>query len=76
MDEKQIEKEAKEILDSFAKALEKVKTKEADFYVERDLSEREEGLGDSCNGFKSKLLGNAPDKNDDFIVAERGAWKK
>lgn len=76
MNKSKIEKEAKEILDSFAKALEKVKTKDEDFYVERDLSEREEGFGDSCEGFKSKLLGNAPDKNDDFIVAEKGAWKK
>jgi len=71
-----IEKEAKGILDKFAKALDKVKTKDDSFYVERDEFERLEGKSDSCEGFKSKMLGNAPHKDDDFIIAEKGAWKK
>jgi predicted Asp-tRNA(Asn)/Glu-tRNA(Gln) amidotransferase subunit C len=74
MDKKKVEKEAKQMLDNFAKALSKVKTKEEDYHVDRDKSERVEG-GDSCEGFKSKLLGNAPEKDDDFIIAEKGAWK-
>ena len=75
MNNPKVEKEAKEILDKFAKALEKVKTKDENFYIERDEFERNEG-SNSCNGFKSKLLGNAPEKDDDFIIAEKGAWKK
>jgi predicted Asp-tRNA(Asn)/Glu-tRNA(Gln) amidotransferase subunit C len=75
MNNSNIEKEAKGILDKFAKALDKVKTKNQDFYVEREESERLEG-NNPCKGFKSKLLGNAPEKDDDFIIAEKGAWKK
>jgi len=77
MDKEKIEKDAKGILDKFAKALDKVKiNKDEDFYVIRNESERIEDSKDQCKGFKSKLLGNAPDKNDDFIIAEKGAWKK
>ena len=68
-----VKKEAKEILDKFAKALEKVKTND-DFYVDRDEFEREENNGDECD-FKKELLKNAPDKDDDFVKAERGSWK-
>tara|TARA_B100001079_G_C16339915_1_gene483036 strand:+ start:728 stop:952 length:225 start_codon:yes stop_codon:yes gene_type:complete len=74
MDKKKVEKEAKQMLDNFAKALSKVKTNEEDHYIDREDFERVEG-GDSCEGFKSKLLGNAPEKDDDFIIAEKGAWK-
>ena len=78
MDKNSIEKEAKGILDKFAKALDKVKIgDEDDYYVERDEFEREEGkTGECVRGFKSKLLANAPEKDDDFIIAEKGSWKK
>lgn len=76
MDRLEIEKEAKKILDNFAKALDKVDLKEIDNYVEREDFEREEGVAKGDGSFKSKLLGNAPDKDDDFIIAEKGSWKK
>ena len=75
MDNSKVENEAKDIIDKFAKALEKVKTKDQDFYIEREEFERDEN-GTPCEGFKSKLLGNAPEKDNDFIIAEKGAWKK
>ena len=75
MDKAKVEKGAKSILDKFAKALDKVKTKDESFYVEREEFEREE-TGNSCEGFKPKLLGNAPNKDADFIIAEKGSWKK
>lgn len=86
MDKSSIKKQAKEILDKFAKALEKVKTDKTglsskddeghkDFYVDRKEFEREEGKGKKCQGFKEELLKNAPKKDKDFIIAEKGSWK-
>ena len=76
MDQKKIEKEAKEVLDKFARALEKVeKEQDIDSYVDRDISERKEGLGKECDkSFKKRILENAPNKDDDFIIAERKGW--
>lgn len=72
-DKAEVKKQAKEILDRFAKALEKVKTKE-NFYVNRDEFEREEN-GVKCEDFKASLLDNAPKKDSDFVIAEKGGWK-
>jgi len=76
VDKEKIQKEAKEILDKFAKALEKVKTDDLDFHVNREEFERVEEIGEKCEGFKESLLENAPNKNEDFILAEKGKWKK
>ena len=74
MDKAVVKEQAKEILDKFAKALEKVKTEE-NYYVEREEFEREEGKGDRCEGFKEELLKNAPKRDVDFVIAEKGSWK-
>lgn len=77
MNQTEIKKQAKEILDKFAKALEKVKSKE-NFYVERDDFEREEinNLNkEKSEDFKQYLLENSPKKNNDFVIAEKGEWK-
>ena len=79
LDKEQIQKQAKQILDKFAFALEKVEkdiTEES--YVDRDEFERVEGKGIAgCedNNFKQKFLKNAPQHDDDFIIAEKGSWK-
>ena len=73
MDQDKVEIEAKKILDKFAKALEKIKTKE-DFYVDRGEFEREEN-GVKCEDFKASLLENSQKKDGDFIIAEKGVWK-
>ena len=73
MDKPEIQKQAKEILDKFAKALEKVKTEE-NFYVYREDFERVE-IKSKCEDFKSELLKNAPQKDSDFVIAEKGKWK-
>ena len=74
MDKIKIEKEAKEILDKFSNALNKVGKHEENFYVIREDFEREEN-GNACKDFKFKLLKNAPKKNSDFIITEKGSWK-
>ena len=77
MEKEKIEQEAKEILDKFAEALEKVENnRKEESYVDRDDFERIEGLGNDCEeGFKQKILNNAPEHDDDFILVEKGGWK-
>jgi predicted Asp-tRNA(Asn)/Glu-tRNA(Gln) amidotransferase subunit C len=78
IDKKKVEKEAKEILDKFAKALGRVGEKDKQFFVDREEFEREESGGEGvCDeSFKERLLDNAPRKNSDFVIAEKGEWKK
>lgn len=73
MDSERVKKQAKEILDRFEKVLEKVKT-EGNFYVNREGFERVE-IKSKCEDFKSELLKNAPQKDSDFVIAEKGKWK-
>ncbi len=72
--ENEIKKEAKRILDKFAKALEKVKTTES--YVERDEDRRKEGGGEKgSEEFRKIFFENAPSTKKDYLQAERGKWK-
>jgi len=72
--EERIRKEARTILDKFAKALEKVETKES--FVERKKCAREEGEGDEPNeSFRQIFFQNAPEVNNNCIQAEKGKWK-
>ena len=76
MNQNQIRKQAKQILDKFAKALAKVDSEKIEIGVDREDFERKENEGKECaEGFKKRFLKNAPQHNDDFIIAERGKWK-
>ena len=80
IDKLKIEKEAKEILDKFALALEKVEgehKEEIESYIDREEFERtEEKNENNCDpGFKKRMLENAPSHDNDFIIAEKGSWK-
>ena len=79
IDSKKIESEAKEILDKFAKALEKVEketAKDIDFFVDRDEFERKEENGNEPDPeFKKRILDNSPKHDNDFVIAEKGGWK-
>jgi predicted Asp-tRNA(Asn)/Glu-tRNA(Gln) amidotransferase subunit C len=79
VDKAKVEKQAKEILEKFAKALEEVEkdTKEdVASYVDRDDFERIEKDGEDCDkDFKKLILNNAPSHDDDFIIGETGGWK-
>jgi len=77
IDAEKIKENSKALLDKFAKALEKVEKegKEEDSYVDREEFEREEGEGNSSdNDFRKRILENAPNKDEDFIIAEKGKW--
>ena len=71
-----IKKEAKDILDKFSKSLEKVEKeiKEAPG-VKRDTSMREETKTEKNPEFRKLFFKNAPNKEGDDIIAEKGHWK-
>lgn len=77
VDKVRIEKEAKEILDKFAKALEKIEKEEREeAYVDRGDFERIEKDGEIYNSnFKEKMLANASSHDEEFIIGEKGSWK-
>lgn len=73
-EKEQIKKEAKQILDKFSKALEKVGN-EAEANVERDSDRRKEGIGSQSNPeFRRIIFENAPRHDEDFIIAEKKTW--
>jgi len=70
----EIAKEARQILDKFAKELSKVKTTES--FVEREKDVRIEGGGiDGDISFREIFFQNAPDVKNDYIQGEKGKWK-
>ena len=66
-------KEAKEIMDSFMKALGRVKESQKDFGAEREQGRRTPEKKKE-NDFKKRMLKNAPKKDDDYILAEKKSW--
>ena len=73
-EKQEIKKQAKTLLDNFSKKLEKIKTKEEHFSQGSGL--REEGDGwKTSEDFRQIIFENAPNVEDDFIVAEKGGWK-
>lgn len=76
VNKEKVKKEAKGILEKFSKALTLVEKEEVISYVDRDEFMRVEGKGEKCDsGFKKRFLENSKSHDDDFILAEKGAWK-
>ena len=71
-----IRREAKAVIDNFSKSLERVsKEKLSDSGVEREEFERVEGQGKVCDeSFRDLMFKNAPEKSQDFIIAEKKVW--
>jgi len=73
-EKEQIRKQAKSIMDDFSSKLSKVDKKMSEPLIERLEGERQEGK-ESCSEINKKtMFENAPDKNSDFIIAERKKW--
>lgn len=73
-DEKEeIRKQAKKIMDDFSEKLKKVEKVEESF-IEREEFEREENSDGSLKLDRKIMFENAPNKNQDFIVAEKKMW--
>lgn len=70
-----IRKESKSLMSEFAGKLSKIKT--SDSHFENNTGFREEGSSwETPQDFKDLTMLNAPFVEDDFIVAEKGGWKK
>lgn len=71
-----IKSDAKKIIDSFSGKLSKIKVPDKEFVIKRKDYERKEGDGEECdNDFKKIMFENAPNKNGDFILAEKKKWE-
>ena len=71
-----IKEEVRKIMDSFSEALERVKEEAGEAFVEREEDRREESdKEEKCDeDFRERMFQNAPKKNKNFIIAERGEW--
>jgi len=73
LNKEKIKEQARKLLENFASALGEIKTK--DVFVERDNDRRLESEASSPNAdFKKRILKNAPSKDEDSIIAEKGSW--
>lgn len=69
----QIKKQAKSIMNSFSSKLAKLNLKTDSSNVEREEFERVEGEGnEGSSEFRKRMFDNAKNKNDDFIISEKG----
>jgi len=75
-EKKKIQEQAKSIMESFSKKLSKLEKelKNVDVGVERPQGEREEGKLKPSEIDKDIMFKNAPEKNKDFIIAEKKGW--
>jgi len=69
----EIKKQAKSIMDSFSSKLSKIDKKVKEPLIERQECERKEGKP-KPEIDKEIMFRNAPDKNSDFIIAEKKTW--
>jgi len=69
-----IRKQAKNIMNSFSKKLSKIDRKIEEPLIERGSGQREEGEKGETEFSREIMFENAPDKNKDFIVAEKKKW--
>ncbi len=72
-EKEEIKKQAKAIIDNFSKKLVDV-DKMPEPLIERAEGEREEEGKSKSNFSREIMFENAPNKNKDFIVAEKKEW--
>lgn len=70
-----IKKQAKEIMDSFEKELKKVESEKIELGVKRKNQLRDETKNEQDPDFRKIFFENAPNKEGDWIKAEKGKWK-
>lgn len=75
-EKKEIEKKAKGIMEDFAKTLEKLPARKEGIVERVDFEREEKEPWRVDSDFRMIMLENAPKKQDDCIVAEKGAWIK
>ncbi|MDO8467649.1 MAG: hypothetical protein Q7S56_01725 [Nanoarchaeota archaeon] len=74
-EKEQIKKESKKIMDSFSSKLEKLGLDRVEEpMIERGNGERKEGSAEKVPIDREIMFSNAPNKNKDFIIAEKKGW--
>jgi len=74
-EKEEIKRQAKSIIDDFSLKLEKIGKKTNEFFIERDKCFREEREPKNCDvDFRKRMFDNAPNKNENFIIAEKKKW--
>ncbi len=73
MNQEKITQEAKELMDEFSEALDKISLEE-DIGIERDDQVRDPKLEKLDEQFRGIMFDNAPNKDSDFIIAEKKKW--
>ncbi len=74
-EKEEIKKKAKSIMDDFSKKLSKIdKSVEDSSGLEYKEFEREEGESCESDLDREIMFENAPNKNKDFIIGEKGKW--
>jgi Asp-tRNA(Asn)/Glu-tRNA(Gln) amidotransferase C subunit len=76
IDEKEreaIRKQVNEIIESFSKKLSEIKGEFKESAIEREECTRNEGRK-PAEISREIMFNNAPDKNEDFIIAEKKKW--
>ena len=75
-EKEKVKREAKKMLDSLSEKMSKVKVSDEEPSVRRMDFERGEKDGEECDlSFKKIMFDNAPNKSEDFIIAERKKWE-
>lgn len=74
-EKKQILEKSKQVMDEFSKELERVDKIDIEPFIEKGLGERREGIEEDLNFNKEIMFENAPEKNKDFIIAEKKSWE-
>ena len=73
-EKEEIKKQVDSILNSFSAKLSKIDGKVEESFIEREKCERGEG-GEKDKSFsRETMFKNAPEKNKDFIIAEKKKW--
>ncbi|MCX6746995.1 MAG: hypothetical protein NTU63_02570 [Candidatus Pacearchaeota archaeon] len=70
----EIRKQVKSIIDFFSNKLSKIDKAVKEQFIERENCERIEKEENKENFSREIMFENAPDKNKDFIVAEKKKW--
>lgn len=74
MNQKEIQAQAKKIMDDFVSALSKVKKIEQRFGHERKICVREFSKKQEDKEFRQRVFKNAPKVKGDYLVAEKKSW--
>ena len=70
-----VREESRTFLNEFSRKLEKIKGSLDEYENSSESRDEEEGW-ESDQEFKEAVFQNAPFIENDFIIAEKGAWKK